>query len=84
MQGKPAPDVYIEAIRRLGCTDPQRCIIIEDAVNGLKAARGAGAFTVGVTTSLPADRLAPWADLVVDRLEELDLAGVVPQGHKQV
>lgn len=42
MQGKPAPDVYVECLRRLGCSDPSRVLIVEDAVNGLLAAKAAG------------------------------------------
>ncbi len=44
-QGKPAPDVYLEAMRRLQA-QPARTVIVEDAVHGLKAARAAGAFAV--------------------------------------
>ncbi|AIJ27096.1 HAD family hydrolase [Amycolatopsis methanolica] len=39
--GKPAPDVYLEAARRLG-KDPARCAAVEDTTNGLKAALAAG------------------------------------------
>jgi beta-phosphoglucomutase-like phosphatase (HAD superfamily) len=70
-RGKPAPDVYVEALRRLGCTDARRALVVEDAVNGLLAAHGAGCFTAGVTNSLPARLLAPHADLVVGQLAEL-------------
>jgi HAD superfamily hydrolase (TIGR01509 family) len=71
-RGKPAPDVYIEALRRLGCVDARRAVVVEDAVNGLKAAAAAGCFTVAVTTSLPAEDLKPYADVVVERLEDVD------------
>ena len=71
-KGKPAPDVYIEVLRLLGCQDPSKAMVIEDAVHGLIAARAAGAFAVGVTTSLPRERLAPHADLVVDNVSELE------------
>jgi hypothetical protein len=36
LQGKPAPDVYVEALRRVGCQAPSRALVVEDAVNGLK------------------------------------------------
>lgn len=38
---KPAPDLYLEAVRRLG-VQPADCLIIEDSLNGIKAARAAG------------------------------------------
>src|ERR671928_628950 len=40
-RGKPAPDVYVEAARRLG-VDPARCVAVEDSSNGLRPAAGAG------------------------------------------
>lgn len=70
-RGKPEPDVYIEALRRLGCTDPSRAMVIEDAANGCRAARSAGCFVVGVTNTVPASMLAPFADLVVDNVAAL-------------
>lgn len=70
--GKPAPDVYLEALRRMGCADPRRALVVEDAVNGLKAGRAAGAHCVAVTNTLPAEALGPWADRVVAHLDEVD------------
>ncbi len=45
--GKPAPDVYLEACRRLG-TDPLRAVAIEDSSNGLRAAAAAGLAVIAV------------------------------------
>ncbi|GLC33037.1 hypothetical protein PLESTB_000377800 [Pleodorina starrii] len=76
--GKPAPDVYLEAMRATGCRDPRRALVVEDAVNGLKAARAAGMFAVGITNQLPAALLGPWADLVVTHLDQVDPVGLTP------
>jgi HAD superfamily hydrolase (TIGR01509 family) len=46
-RGKPAPDVYLEAARRLG-VDPERCVAVEDSSNGLRAAAAAGMAVVAV------------------------------------
>lgn len=46
-QGKPAPDVYLEACRRLGA-DPRRALALEDSRNGVRAAVAAGMTTVAV------------------------------------
>jgi HAD superfamily hydrolase (TIGR01509 family) len=46
-RGKPAPDVYLEAARRLGGR-PARCIAIEDSANGLRSAAAAGMVVVAV------------------------------------
>jgi HAD superfamily hydrolase (TIGR01509 family) len=72
--GKPAPDVYLEALKCTGCMDARKAIIIEDAVNGLKAAKGAGAYVVAVTNTLPFEVVAPHADRVVTCVADLDIA----------
>lgn len=72
-RGKPAPDVYLEAMRRVRCVDPSTALIVEDAVLGLKAGKAAGAFTVGVATSLPRQALEPHANVVYGALADLDL-----------
>jgi HAD superfamily hydrolase (TIGR01509 family) len=46
-RGKPAPDVYLQAARRLG-VDPARCVAIEDSSNGLRAAHAAGMAVIAV------------------------------------
>jgi len=45
LAGKPAPDVYQEAARRLGVM-PKHCIVIEDAIAGIEAGKRAGCHTV--------------------------------------
>jgi HAD superfamily hydrolase (TIGR01509 family) len=46
-RGKPAPDVYLEAARRLGAS-PARCVAIEDSSNGLRSAAAAGMAVIAV------------------------------------
>ena len=46
-RGKPAPDVYLEAARRLGAA-PARCVAIEDSSNGLRSAHAAGMAVIAV------------------------------------
>ena len=54
---KPAPDIFVEAARRLGL-DPSLCLVIEDAVSGVQAAKAAGTRCLGLTTSFSAEQLA--------------------------
>lgn len=68
-RGKPAPDVFLLAAERLGVA-PHECAIVEDALPGIEAARAAGAFVVGVTTSLSREALGG-ADVVIDSIVEL-------------
>jgi HAD superfamily hydrolase (TIGR01509 family) len=69
MPGKPDPAVFLEAARRLALP-PERCLVVEDAVAGVEAARRAGMKCIAVTTTNPPDALHG-AALVVDRLDEL-------------
>ena len=73
--GKPAPDVFLEAARRLRA-DPATTLVVEDSLNGLKAGRAAGMTTVLVPNRSvpPAPGWEPWADAVTARLADLDPA----------
>jgi len=71
-RGKPAPDVYLEAARRLG-TEPSRCGAVEDSHNGILSAKRAGMRVVAVPNPhFPphADALAE-ADVVLASISEL-------------
>ncbi|AZZ41336.1 phosphatase [Acidipropionibacterium jensenii] len=48
--GKPAPDAWLEAARRIGA-DPRRCLVVEDSQVGVDAARAAGCATLGLRTT---------------------------------
>jgi beta-phosphoglucomutase-like phosphatase (HAD superfamily) len=74
-RGKPAPDVYLEAARRLGVT-PARCLVIEDSRNGVLAGRAAGARVILVPNASvpPGPGVAEMADAVIERLSDLPLA----------
>jgi beta-phosphoglucomutase-like phosphatase (HAD superfamily) len=53
---KKSPDIFLEAARWLGL-EPFSCLVIEDAVSGVTAARAAGSRCLGITNSFEADRL---------------------------
>lgn len=71
-RGKPDPQVFLEACRRLSF-DPKQCVVVEDAVSGIEAARRAGTCSVGVAIYHPISVLSG-ADLVVSRLSDLTVA----------
>jgi HAD superfamily hydrolase (TIGR01509 family) len=71
-RGKPAPDVYLEAVRRLS-TDPERSAAVEDSRNGILSARAAGMRVVAIpNTRFPPDEEAlAAADVVIPSIDEL-------------
>ena len=71
-RGKPAPDVYLEAARRLG-VEPARCIAIEDSASGIRAAHAAGMRVIAYPNRHypPAADVLALADVVVEALFEV-------------
>jgi beta-phosphoglucomutase family hydrolase len=70
-EGKPSPQIFLLAAQKLG-TEPRSCVVIEDAVAGVTAAKRAGMKCVAVTNSHPRNRLKE-ADLIVDTLEAVSI-----------
>jgi HAD superfamily hydrolase (TIGR01509 family) len=73
--GKPAPDVYLEAARRL-VVDPERCTAVEDSHAGIRSARTAGMRVVAIPNAAypPDEEALELADAVVRSLDELTVA----------
>jgi beta-phosphoglucomutase family hydrolase len=69
--GKPAPDIYLEAARRLNA-NPENCVVFEDCLSGTKAAWQAGAKVVALTTTLPAEK-HKYAHRIVDDFETVSI-----------
>ena len=71
-RGKPAPDVYIEAARRLG-VEPARCAAVEDSSNGIRAAHAAGMRVLALPNAhySPAPDALALAAVVVHSAQEL-------------
>ena len=73
---KPAPDLFLEAARRMQVL-PETCVVIEDAINGVAAAKAAQMRCVAVETSFPAAQLGA-ADCVratIDLIRLTDITG---------
>jgi HAD superfamily hydrolase (TIGR01509 family) len=75
--GKPAPDVYLEAARRLG-VEATRSAAIEDSASGIRSAHAAGMHVVAIPNRAfpPPAAVLALADVVLESIEELDLAVV--------
>jgi beta-phosphoglucomutase-like phosphatase (HAD superfamily) len=71
-RGKPAPDVYLEAIRRLR-VEPRRAAAVEDSHNGIRSAHVAGLRVIAIPNPhFPPDPEAlAVADVVLDSIDEL-------------
>jgi beta-phosphoglucomutase-like phosphatase (HAD superfamily) len=74
-RGKPAPDVYLEAARRLG-VEADRCAAVEDSQNGIRSARAAGMRVYAIPNPHypPASDALAEADVVLDAIDELPSA----------
>ena len=70
--GKPSPDVFLLAAGRLG-VPPERCVVVEDSLNGVLAGRAAGMLVVHVPNPAvpPAPGTAEAADVVLSSIAEL-------------
>jgi HAD superfamily hydrolase (TIGR01509 family) len=71
-RGKPAPDVYLEAARRLG-VEPSHCAAVEDSHNGIRSAKAAGMRVLAIPNVHfpPGEDALAEADVVLASVEEL-------------
>lgn len=68
---KPYPDIYLMTAEKMGC-NPSDCIVVEDALSGVQAAKAAGMRCFAVTTSFSAQKLAEaGADYIGEDILEL-------------
>ena len=70
--GKPAPDAFLLAAQKLNAA-PERCIVFEDTVAGLRAGSSAGCRTLGVRI-LPGEDLSSESDVVISGYDEIRVA----------
>ena len=71
-KGKPEPDVFLLAAKRLN-VEPQHCLVIEDAVHGMTAAKRAGMKCIGLVRNGPLDANTYPADRLVRSLQDISL-----------
>jgi len=79
-QGKPAPDPYLKGAALLG-VKPAKCVVVEDAVAGIRAAHAAGMRVISLPSTYDASSLAE-ADVIVPALSQIrvSLDGAGPHG----
>ena len=69
---KPFPDIFLKGAELIG-VPPENCVVVEDSINGIKAAKTAGAVSIGVTTSFSREELDEKAgpDFIIDDINQL-------------
>ena len=72
LPGKPDPAIFLKAASLIH-TPPERCVVFEDALSGVRAAKRAGMHCIAVATTNPVEALTE-ADIVVERLNSLPVA----------
>jgi mannitol-1-/sugar-/sorbitol-6-phosphatase len=78
-QGKPDPEGYLKAADRLG-VKPENCLVIEDAIAGVKAARAAGMQVIAVTTTYAAHELSE-ADAQIAAMSQITIHSPTAAGE---
>jgi len=70
-RSKPAPDCYLLGAEVFGM-DKRQCVVFEDAINGLKAAKASGIFTVGLATTNTAEAIEGLCDYIIKDFTEIN------------
>lgn len=73
---KPDPEGYLEAAKALGVPSVN-CAVFEDSLQGVKAGHAAGSYVVGVAGTLKAEDIAPYSNIVVNSLSEVDVDSLI-------
>jgi beta-phosphoglucomutase family hydrolase len=71
VHGKPAPDVFLRAAEELG-VHPQQCLVIEDSMHGIQAAKSAGMICIGYINPNSGQLDLSKADCTVDTIRDID------------
>jgi HAD superfamily hydrolase (TIGR01509 family) len=70
-QGKPNPEVFLKAAAAMSLP-PEQCVVVEDAILGVEAARNAGMAVIGVATIMQPEQLR-LADMVINDFTEVNV-----------
>ncbi len=71
-KAKPSPDIFLLAAEKLGL-EPSECLVIEDAMHGVHAAKAAGMACIGYRNPSSGDQDLSSADLILDDIKKIDL-----------
>jgi HAD superfamily hydrolase (TIGR01509 family) len=84
-KGKPDPEIYSQACQKLGLK-PDRCVVLEDAYNGIAAAKSAGCKCIAIVNNLTPPQKRADADLVLNSLLELTMEKIqsLPEKNQKI
>ncbi len=71
-RGKPDPEIYLKTAARIGA-EPEQCIVFEDSLAGIMAAKAAGMSVIAITTTHPREELGS-ADYVIDDFTQVEIS----------
>lgn len=69
---KPHPEIFLETAKQLGVL-PKNCVVIEDAISGIKAAKAGDMMAIGLITDYHSKKELKEADLIIKNISELNL-----------
>jgi len=80
-KGKPDPEIYLKVAQELKIS-PTECVVFEDSIFGLEAAKAAGMKVIAITTSFSRDKLQ-LADIIIDSFTEIDVQSILKLNHDE-
>jgi len=80
-KGKPDPEIYLKTAQLLACS-PRSCLVFEDSIPGLQAAKNAGMMVIALTTTYPPAELRD-ADFIIKDFTEVNM-NTLPEFYKEV
>lgn len=76
---KPAPDIFLLAAKKLGIL-PEECIVFEDSLNGITAAKEGNMYCIGLTTGISKKKIKKaGANLIIDNYQNVKIASIIDQ-----
>lgn len=82
VNGKPNPDIFLKAMEKIGCNNPKQCLVLEDSINGIRAAKNGGFPCIVVPDMV--DSYTGNEDCCFRRLNALDEAILVLEEMKNI
>ncbi|MCL5770648.1 MAG: HAD family phosphatase [Actinobacteria bacterium] len=81
-KGKPDPEIYLKAAE-IFKVKPSECVVFEDSIIGLKAAKLAGMKTVAIVNTYTREELEPEADLIIECYKDINLDKIIALGGEE-